>query len=257
MEQLYILMPDARVATETDPPPFRLQDLPDELQIKVYQKYFEGTRLKLDKYEGSANKLLFSGMPSLNVELVCRDMHIEARKARSQQTHRYLITCETHMLSPKALDLFTEDARYVWIREHIDMLLLRDIARPLHEPMDWDRLVERCPRLQRVTLLLQRPLWRANQLKIADEYCPASFTYVRSRDRVKTNLRKQLRMEEHSARIMEAFDPDALCRILAQRTPQYRVVLFSANMFTDAGSIDLYRAVSLCKSNTYRAIQPV
>lgn len=80
----------------TEPEHFQLRDLPDELQVKVYQKYFEGTILILQSYHQASGTLKFTGIPSLNLELVCHDVHSEAEKARSQMTGDVLIIKSTH-----------------------------------------------------------------------------------------------------------------------------------------------------------------
>lgn len=80
------------------PRPFRLLTLPPELQVLVYRKYFEGTELTITHYDKQAAEFKFKGMPSLNIELVSRSVHTEARRARIDETHTQLTVLKRNFL---------------------------------------------------------------------------------------------------------------------------------------------------------------
>lgn len=138
------------MATQNDhQAPFRLLDLPAELQKLVYRKYFEGTKLTITEYDEDSGTTKIEGMPSLSLELVCRAVHDEAKRARTQET-----STRVRLSSATFIDYlaeFAEDARYIWVQTHVQTLDIGNIYWDLSRgQVNWDALVARCAQLRRV-----------------------------------------------------------------------------------------------------------
>lgn len=138
--------------------PFRLLHLPPELQLMVYQKYFEGSELTITEYSHETEVFVFRDLPSLNLELVSRNVSLDARSLRDRCTSRDL-RVEYPDFIKSHLGKFIGDKRYAWVRGHIEALLIDEAtyslnaARvPLELQPDWQTLVVRCSRLTEVVI---------------------------------------------------------------------------------------------------------
>lgn len=146
-------MEDAHQGTDQ---PFRLLDLPPELQVRVYEKYFEGAELKIVAYDKQGH-FKFEGMPALDLERTCWTVNIEARKARSHCTSRKTDVFEPYFIQDN-LDAFSGGPRYDWIRRHIDKIYIGGASFPTDEinpsptQSDWSALIQSCPRLEKVSI---------------------------------------------------------------------------------------------------------
>ncbi|KAK5957102.1 hypothetical protein OHC33_001471 [Knufia fluminis] len=146
-------MEDAHQGTDQ---PFRLLDLPPELQVRVYEKYFEGAELKIVAYDKQGH-FKFEGMPALDLERTCWTVNIEARKARSHCTSRKMDVFEPYFIQDN-LDAFSGGPRYDWIRQHIDKIYIGGASFPIDEinpsptQSDWSALIQSCPRPEKVSI---------------------------------------------------------------------------------------------------------
>lgn len=99
---------------------FRLLDLPQEIQDQVYYLYFEETHLQINH----SNPLRFVDPPDLNIDLVCRKVCGDARRARSVAIRPSLhlrLGWLTHCLNP----LLTP--RYAWLHSHVSEIEFDDV----------------------------------------------------------------------------------------------------------------------------------
>ena len=76
---------------ESPPEALELVDLPQELQDKIYERYFEGADLRVfinekwsGEVEGHASKVGFVGIQDLAVELVSRKVSADAKTVRNK-----------------------------------------------------------------------------------------------------------------------------------------------------------------------------
>ena len=139
---------------ESDPRPFPLLRLPLEFQQNVYRKCYEGTVLELCDCLG---RLDCHDFPSLNLELTCREVHIEAKKVRTETFNHHLIVTGPSFLN-NINDFVTP--RFDWLRNHLHSIELIKPAVPIDEVPDWTILVDDCPKLKRL------------YLTICDRVCP-------------------------------------------------------------------------------------
>lgn len=122
---------------------FRLLHLPQEIQDNVYEMYFQGCTLKLEGNAVDDSLMLrLNGdaddqndlddedmvMPQtvtnpphclLDIELVCRKVHLDARRARSRVWPR-----SVSVESSRYQDVVSElrSRKYAWLQNHIDTL---------------------------------------------------------------------------------------------------------------------------------------
>jgi len=101
---------------DANPQRFRILDLPEDLQLRIYHLYFSCSKLKLVGNDDEG--LRFEGTPNLSIEQPSRSVHLDARKTHEKCTPRTLVL--TGEFFKSHLPTFTQDARYSWIRNHID-----------------------------------------------------------------------------------------------------------------------------------------
>jgi len=241
-------MADMTAMTETErktePKHFRLRDLPDELQAKIYQKYFEGTKLILTTYDPASGKLKFKGIPSLNLELVSHYAHSEATKARSQMTDDILVVSDVHILHNEGFALFVDDPRYSWVRNHIQKLQFKETRSPCFGRVDWKPLIARCAQLQEVDVWTTGGR-RTMPFRIADAQCAGSFSPTPSKDVAQGDMRRILADDQMPAQTIGLFSPGSLSKLLAQRSARYKATFHDGTIYLDMNGRKLFADVSL------------
>ena len=117
--------------------PFRLLDLPQELQDDVYEKYFEGVRLT----RLSVNETI----PCLNIELACRKTCLDVRQVRDRVWPRIV-----HLDPFRWLRWIHPGA--LCLQERITTICLKvtPSTPTAHIAVSWTRLVCKCSRLRYV-----------------------------------------------------------------------------------------------------------
>ena len=246
-------MADSTAMTErtTEPKHFRLRDLPGELQIKIYQKYFEGSRLTLKGHHHASGKLKFYGIPSLNLEMVCHDMHIEARKARSQKTGDILVVWDVHILNNGDFTKFVDDPMYSWVRSHIQKLDFRGTHLPLSGGVDWKPVIARCARLQEFDVWITVTTV-VMPFRIADAQCTGFFPPAPSKDVAQDVMRNLLATDRIAIQAIGSFSPVLLRKLLAQRSARYKVTFDHGVIYSDLEGRRLLTDVSLCEPRGQR-----
>ena len=133
--------------------PFRLLDLPQELQDKIYKHYFESTRLVLPVREGN--------VASLAVEQACRKVNQDVRSIREETWPTDLYVNGDIWCLALAQQWSTKGSLR-WLAQHICSAVLRincdwdDLVRfeddnEYHAlASQWSALVEGCPKLRRI-----------------------------------------------------------------------------------------------------------
>ncbi|KAK5092936.1 hypothetical protein LTR70_005200 [Exophiala xenobiotica] len=120
---------------------FRLLDLPQEIQDKVYDMYFQGCTLKLQgnavddslmlRLNGDADgqndvddedmvmhqSVTNPAYSLLDIELVCRKVHLDARRARSRVWPR---TVSLELSRYRNMGFQLRSRKYAWLQNHID-----------------------------------------------------------------------------------------------------------------------------------------
>ncbi|KAK5938776.1 hypothetical protein PMZ80_008968 [Knufia obscura] len=208
---------------------FRFNDLPDELQILIYLKYFEDTKLTLP--EGWCKKSdSVVGMPSLNLELVCHKMRIESRKARSEQTCRILSIPDSTAFV-KGLRYFAKNDKFKWLRNHIEELRCVGSWTPATATTSWPILVFKCPRLRRVDLTADPYVCEMPLRNPSDAYCLHDFAQVKVKIFFKAYLETCLGLRRPSVRkaAVRQFRGWALCDALQLRHGSEAIASITSN----------------------------
>ncbi|KAK5939785.1 hypothetical protein PMZ80_008167 [Knufia obscura] len=147
----------AQSARSTTDQPFRLLHLPPEIQLLVYEKYFEGTRLGtvLLQYDNDSHKMILSGMPSLNIELANRRVSADARWARNKYTTDSLRIWDEDFLFHHTHQFCTQPSLN-WLRSHITTLKVANhdhlVRISAGRISPWDAILDACPKLKNVRL---------------------------------------------------------------------------------------------------------
>ncbi|KAK5957109.1 hypothetical protein OHC33_001478 [Knufia fluminis] len=116
---------DAKPATSL---PFRFQDLPQELQDKMYEKHHENVQLKAvarPALIGPNNNihqrpLTFEGLPSLSIELVNRKVSNDSRKVRDKVWPRTMEIGGSLVDEEELMTLGTSS--YAWLHKNIERM---------------------------------------------------------------------------------------------------------------------------------------
>lgn len=140
----------------SDPDVFRFNDLPDELKLKVYEQYFLETAIHMCHFNDKKNNFCFNGMPSLNLELTCKAVCKESRKARARHISTTVIISEEFFLR-KNMKKFAASSKYAWLRKHIRQLKIAASTASIGERRleeNWLKFVPCLPNLQGVELNL-------------------------------------------------------------------------------------------------------
>lgn len=125
--------------------PFRLLDLPEELQLNVVERYFEGAQLELDDTpEGS---FICQRIPSLRLERVSKHFCAISMKVRDQ--------IERTLLLDTSVDLgvfvreLQSQLKFTWLRNHVRAIdFIGSLAYP--SISDWQQLLDVMPNLASV-----------------------------------------------------------------------------------------------------------
>lgn len=131
--------------------PFKLLELPQEVQDHVYDLYFEHSRLKIElgpfnDGDGCTNlwpDVKISGIANLNIESVCRKTRTDSLASRGRSIPRgiRLITCGScrHIEDRTSCDCIqqcitrlSDNTKYQWIYTHVTMINFVDHVQ------DWD-----------------------------------------------------------------------------------------------------------------------
>lgn len=131
----------------TDPAPFRLLNLPQEIQDKIYEKYFEGVKL--------VYPLVKSTVPSLHIEQTCKKVNRDARNIRERVWPRKL---EVNIyVFEDFLQLLDGRVNAEWLVDRIDTFHFlaegyfhRRNLRNVNEAVIWQLLSTFWPKLRNV-----------------------------------------------------------------------------------------------------------
>ncbi|KAK5946664.1 hypothetical protein PMZ80_000807 [Knufia obscura] len=154
--------------------PFRLLDLPQEIQDRIYELYFEDATITIEHIETLYDnhdqaedpetsddnaphiKVKVSDIPSLSIDLVSRKVHLDALAARNR-TISDILQLQTAVDMPQKHLLLevAENAKYEWVRNHVTCLKFMD-DNFLYEFPDWQRFLQNFPYLRYITLCLYR-----------------------------------------------------------------------------------------------------
>lgn len=139
--------------------PFRLLDLPQELQSQIYAKYYEGVDLTLRRVE-RRDTILFSQLirfhplPSLALELTSRKVYNDSRKVRHVTWPRRLSLVNLLGIKFWILQL-AEHSKYQWLRDHIDSFEFNGREYIWLENAGIKELIKGCPNLQQIYFQLE------------------------------------------------------------------------------------------------------
>ena len=105
--------------------PFRLFDLPQEIQDNVYAKYFEDAMPALfsaddcdwncNKFDVQLHDFVIVGIPSLAIESLSRKVSGDARKARDRAMTSTLLLEMLNCDRGEQVFPFCNDIRYIWL----------------------------------------------------------------------------------------------------------------------------------------------
>lgn len=147
--------------------PFRLLDLPDELQLHIYRKYYEDKQITLPDPKGDDTEC---HGPSLNVERTCHKVRNDAQKMRKKYLPRTLTISHGGFLAVNCLGRFIFARSFESVRKHINTIVITKVDRieTGWDSMPWEQLVDSCPNLRKVCFELvmkrfaSRSTWRAS-----------------------------------------------------------------------------------------------
>lgn len=134
--------------------PFRLLDLPQEIQDNIYRKYFEDATPTLtgkthcdwaresqeeeeeedhqeaeydetdeEHRENTDHVLAISGVPNLTIDLVSKKVNKDARKARERAMSKTLLVTGLYCCHGQDMDRLGLGEEYTWVRKHFDSII--------------------------------------------------------------------------------------------------------------------------------------
>lgn len=129
--------------------PFRLLDLPLEIQRHVFRKYFEGAQMRI--YQKTPTMLMSDGVPSLKAELVSHHVRDVSRSMREECISREILVDTGPSFLDRYLASFCMTTENQWIREHCNSFRFEGHPKPMLPPQ-WKVLLDHCPRLRPVDI---------------------------------------------------------------------------------------------------------
>lgn len=126
--------------------PFRLLDLPVEIQRMVFEQYFGSWDVTLD-YERLTmlrSKFLIKGVPPVDLLLVSRSVYHECKDIRLSTFNGRLNLNSVFILVP-----LRRKERFDWLRQNVRILHFSDAS--VH-PERWNRYYDNFPTLQRLEI---------------------------------------------------------------------------------------------------------
>lgn len=133
--------------------PFRLLDLPQEVQDKVYEKYFEDTPALIPNRN--------TKLTSLNVDLTSRKVMQDARRARDKVWPNLLEGAAASFLDLMARSKNQPD--YRWLKNHIREIKIKSHCADYTQPnfslppdqvfAGWHKVISNCPNLRHICFL--------------------------------------------------------------------------------------------------------
>lgn len=186
--------------------PFRLLDLPIEIQTMIYEFHYADSSPKFCGADEGTGMLEFDGIPNLHLERSCRQISANAKSARNRKMSRHLVMIATGDIeTPQIKDLCTLD-RYSWIRNHINSLqVFHTHAR---SPPDWHLLVRSCTKLRDVGIEL---FPRCIETAINDESSDRELAHHHFSNALEGEF------DDMSMHLVEAFDLPELINVLSTR----------------------------------------
>lgn len=139
--------------------PFRLLDLPQEIQNQIFTKYYEGVELILQRIE-RRDTILFSQLikfhplPSLALELTSRKVFADSRKVRQVAWPRKLTLVNLLGIKFWILQL-AEHSKYKWLRNHIESFEFNGREYVWLEDAGIKELVLGCPSLREIRFVVE------------------------------------------------------------------------------------------------------
>ena len=106
--------------------PFRLLDLPQEIQDQIYAKYYEGVDLVLRKCERRdsiifTSAISFKPLPNLIIEQTCRKVLTDSRRVRHNIWSRKLTIARLLGVKPW-INPLASDIKFAWLRQLVEKL---------------------------------------------------------------------------------------------------------------------------------------
>lgn len=171
---------------------FPFLDLPRELQVLIYKKYYEDNEIILDLKNVSIfppNGLpVIRGTPNPNVEFLNHEIRQDARRYRSEYLSRSL-TINRPILQPQTINNSRFKTRYSWVCNHIEEVSITAETTVQGVRMAWSSLLEVFPNMKKICLrrfLSGRWIGRAhyeNAVRDATEsYCTQTLPRVMQRE---------------------------------------------------------------------------
>lgn len=192
----------------------------------------KGSQLILEDYDRVTGKLEFTGIPSFDLELVCHDVHIEAKKARNQMTGGTLAVVHKHIFLDGGLSEFLNDSRYSWVRGHIRILQIQaTYPSSFISEVGWKLavLLFRCVQLREIDIQLTRERFCGVSMSILQE--PDILSYTSTKSFVQYAMRYAMVYGQTLVSVLDLVRLKYLCILLAQRSTEYKVTLHDMTMY--------------------------
>lgn len=112
--------------------PFRLLDLPKEIQLNVVEKHFEGSKLNFKA--NAEGTIVCKSVSSLELERSSKHLQGLCLKTRNEKIPKTL-----HFLMPVDMQVFilylTSQPQFAWIRSHVEMIMFTQSRNSPHLPI--------------------------------------------------------------------------------------------------------------------------
>lgn len=133
--------------------PFRLLDLPKEIQLNVVEKHFEGSKLNFKA--NAEGTIVCKSVSSLELERSSKHLQGLCLKTRNEKIPKTL-----HFLMPVDMQVFilylTSQPQFAWIRSHVEMIMFTQSPK-FSSPPDWQLLCTSVPNLVQVSFACSEP----------------------------------------------------------------------------------------------------
>lgn len=128
--------------------PFRLLDLPPELQNMIFAIHYKNTSLHVQCHDGRPKIM---GLPVPGIEQTCRRLRDQSLAVLTKIVGRKLIM-EGDVLEQSPLQDFCLLARFSWVRHHILSLQITHQTWMCITNIDWPLLLSSCSNLEHIEL---------------------------------------------------------------------------------------------------------
>lgn len=167
-------------STNVTSKPFNFLDLPQELQDHVYRFHLQDVAIVIHDWRHVEIKddtyLQFRKLPDLALERACKATCRGSRKMRSNLWPRHLIIDGVDDLGD-VLYVLTENHKYLWLRGHIDTIMVRSYEDHFILGSTWQEVARAFPQLRSLDLCLdiQEDLFSFNHVSSAHAAAKSSL----------------------------------------------------------------------------------